>query len=110
MQAAFATDIPKVKGIPELPGARPFIGHLHLHGGVSGVNDGVFWSRWGARLGSELLQVRFGNKRVVIANTFQTVRELFVTNARQTSGRPNQYIFKHFVGKSKDFTDIQFSR
>lgn len=93
------TDIPRIEGIPEIPGAKPFIGHLHLHGGASGFTDARFWTIWGEKLNSELLQVRFGNKRVVIANSFNMVRELFVGHANQTSGRPRQYIFKHFVGE-----------
>ncbi|KIV95930.1 hypothetical protein PV10_03525 [Exophiala mesophila] len=95
---AFVTDIGKIKGIPELPGARPFIGHLHLHGGASGVNDGVLWMKWGEKLRTGLLQVKYGTRRIVVANSFGMVRELFVRNSNQTSGRPGQYIFKHFVG------------
>ena len=94
------TDIGKIKGIPELPGARPFIGHLHLHGGASGVNDGLLWMKWGEKLKTGLLQVKYGTRRIVVANSFGMVRELFVRNSNQTSGRPGQYIFKHFVGES----------
>ncbi|KAF2098444.1 cytochrome P450 [Rhizodiscina lignyota] len=95
---AYSTDIPKIAGIPEIPGARPFLGHLHLHAGASGKNDGAFWAVWSKRLGSDLLQVRWGNRRVVIANSFDSVKELFVTNAAATSARPRQYIFEKYVG------------
>ncbi|EXJ94377.1 hypothetical protein A1O1_02771 [Capronia coronata CBS 617.96] len=98
LKLAYSTDIPKISGIPELPGAKPFIGHLHLHAGASGENDAMLWSRWGEKLNTDLLQVKLGNRRIVIANSFNMVRDLFVRNAAQTSARPRQYIFEHYIG------------
>lgn len=97
---AYATDVPKIAGIPELLYARPFLGHLHLHGGTSGENDAAVWTRWYKRLGpkADLLQMKFGNRRVVVANSFERVRELFVKNANSTSDRPVSHVFAHFVG------------
>lgn len=95
---AYSTDIPKIAGIPEIPGGIPFLGHLHLHAGASGRNDAAFWGSWSKRLGSDLIQVKFGNRRVVIANTFDSVKELFVTHGGATSARPRQYIFEKYVG------------
>ncbi|EXJ90308.1 hypothetical protein A1O1_03407 [Capronia coronata CBS 617.96] len=81
-----------------MPSALPFIGHLHLHAGTSGVNDARLWGDWGKRFGSDLLQVKFGRNRVVIANTVDSVRELFVTNGHLTSARPRQYVFEKYIG------------
>lgn len=100
LQYGMSSDIPNIRGIPEMPSALPFIGHLHLHAGASGVNDGALWSSWSKRLGSDLLQVKFGRNRVVIANSFNAVRELFVTHGHLTSRRPRQYIFEKYIGTS----------
>lgn len=67
----------------------------------------MLWSQWGERLNAELLQVKFGSRRVVIANSFDMVRELFVRNANQTSARPRQYIFEHFIGEWKPLQNIE---
>ncbi|EXJ80755.1 hypothetical protein A1O3_07039 [Capronia epimyces CBS 606.96] len=93
-----SSDIPKIQGIPEMPSAMPFIGHLHLHAGASGVNDAALWSSWSRRCGSDLLQVKFGRNRVVVANSFNAVREVFVTNGHLTSARPRQYVFEKYIG------------
>lgn len=108
MQHAYSTDIAKIPGVPELPGAKPFIGHLHMHAGASGVNDAMLWSRWGEKLNADLLQIKFGSKRVVVANSFNMVRELFVKHANQTSARPRQYIFEHFVGRLKRISQGEY--
>lgn len=99
LEAAYGTDIPKIKGIPEMPGAAPFLGHLHLHAGVSGKSDAGLWTYWGKVLKTDLLQVKFGQNRVVIANSWDAVREIFVTNANKTSARPRQFVFERYIGK-----------
>ncbi|EXJ85327.1 hypothetical protein A1O1_05691 [Capronia coronata CBS 617.96] len=95
---AYWTNIPKIDGIPEIPGARPFLGHLHLHAGVSSVNDGALWASWAKKHDAPIFQMKYGQIRVVVANTFAAIREIFVTNARKTSDRPRQYMFEQYVG------------
>jgi hypothetical protein len=77
-----------------------FIGHLHLHAGASGKNDAAVWAEWSKKLGSNLLQVRFGSRKVVIANSFDSIKEIFVANAAATSAKPQQYVFERHVGTS----------
>ena len=90
-----------------MPSALPFIGHLHLHAGASGKNDAAVWTAWSQKLGSELLQVKFGNRRVVIANSFESIREIFVTNGASSHARPRQYVFEKYVGTSDSSLIIQ---
>jgi phenylacetate 2-hydroxylase len=81
-----------------MPNALPFIGHLHLHAGASGKNDSSVWEEWSKKLGSDLLQVKFGNRRIVVANSYESIKEIFVTNGASTNARPSQYVFEKYVG------------
>lgn len=49
---------------------------------------------------ADLSQMKYGNRRVVVANSYERVRELFVKNINQTSDRPTSYVFEHFVGNT----------
>jgi phenylacetate 2-hydroxylase len=99
LQLAYGTNAPKIPGIPELPSALPFIGHLHLHAGASGLgNDAALWTYWSNKLGSDILQVKWGNRRVVTASSFHSIKEIIVTNGTSTNGRPRAHIFEKYVG------------
>ncbi len=82
-----------------MPDAVPFLGHLHLHAGASGINDGALWTYYAKKLNADLLQLRYGQSRVVVANSFSAVKEIFVKNARKTADRPRQYMFEKYVGE-----------
>lgn len=68
------TDIPKIKGLPEIPGWPIFGNLIEL-----GDNHALAASKWAKKYGP-VFQVRMGNKRIVFANTFDSVRNLWITN------------------------------
>src|SRR5271163_1543344 len=47
---------------------------------------------------------RMGNKRVVIANTYQSVKELWIDNQSALISRPTLYTFHTVVSSSQGFT------
>ncbi|KAL4790834.1 cytochrome P450 [Aspergillus venezuelensis] len=59
-QSAFTTDIPKIKGIPELPNSIPFFGHLKSLGSVHASAFEDFYRTQG----HEVIQAKLGNRRV----------------------------------------------
>ena len=68
------TDIPKIKGLPEIPG-WPIFGNLIELGDNHALNA----AKWAKKYGP-VFQVRMGNRRIVFANTFDSVKNLWITN------------------------------
>ena len=68
------TDIPKIKGLPEIPGWPIFGNLIEL-----GNNHALAAQKWSKKYGP-VFQVRMGNRRIVFANTFDSVRNLWITN------------------------------
>lgn len=76
------TDIPKIKGIPEIPGV-PILGNL----AQLGNNHAKTAQEWAKKYGP-VFQVRMGNRRIIFANTFDSVRNLWITNQSALISRP----------------------
>ncbi|KAI1374165.1 cytochrome P450 [Hypoxylon crocopeplum] len=93
------TNVPKIKGIPEIPGAIPIAGHLPLLGGSTGKADTTVWTEWYQKYGWELFQMRFGQERVVVANTYSAIREIWVGNSAAVISRPIPYTVETFIGR-----------
>lgn len=68
------TDVPKIKGLPEIPGWPIFGNLIEL-----GDNHALQASKWAKKYGP-VFQVRMGNRRIVFANTFDSVKNLWITN------------------------------
>ena len=65
-----STDIPKIKGIPEIPGALPIVGHLtKLGDDHASVCEG-----WWRLYGHSVFQIRLGNTRAVVVNSFDDAK------------------------------------
>lgn len=79
--------MPKIKGIPEIPGAVPFAGHLPWLGGSSGKSDTAVWTEWRQKYGWEIFQMRFGQERVVAVNSYDAIKEIWVMNSAATISR-----------------------
>ncbi|ODV91549.1 hypothetical protein CANCADRAFT_72821 [Tortispora caseinolytica NRRL Y-17796] len=92
------TDVPRIKGLPEVPG-WPIVGNLFQ----LGENHAVVYKKWAENYGP-VFQVRLGNKRVVIANTFESVRKLWIDNQSALISRPMLYTFHKVVSSSQGFT------
>jgi phenylacetate 2-hydroxylase len=82
-----------VLSIPEVSGAVPFIGHLNSLGGRLGKNDSTVYSEWSTRMGTDLFQMKLGDQRTLVANTFQTIKDLWVGHANDLIDRPYQHGF-----------------
>jgi phenylacetate 2-hydroxylase len=100
---------PKIKGIPEIPG-WPIVGNLLQ----LGDDHAKVCMKWAQRYGP-VFQVRYvfsyftqanrlGYKRVVVANTYQAVKELWIDYQTALISRPMLYTFHTIVSSSQGFT------
>ena len=93
------TSIPKVKGILEIPGGKPFIGHLHYLAGKSGKSDAGVWTDWHRRFGQDIFQIKFGRERVIIVNKYESIKELWVGKSLQLVEKPEPFLMKKYIGR-----------
>jgi phenylacetate 2-hydroxylase len=94
-----STDQPKIKGLPEIPGVPLFGNLLQLgqdHARVAG--------KWAKEKGWPVFQTRLGNRRIIFANTFDSVKHLWITNQSALISRPTLYTFHSVVSSSQGFT------
>ena len=92
------TDVPKIKNLPEIPGV-PILGNLMQ----LGDNHAKVAQKWSKKYGP-VFQVRMGNKRIVFANTFESVKNLWITNQSALISRPMLHTFHTVVSSSEGFT------
>lgn len=92
------TDIPKIKNLPEIPGI-PILGNLHQ----LGLNHAKVAQEWSKKYGP-VFQVRLGNRRIIFANTFDSVKNLWITNQSALISRPMLHTFHTVVSSSEGFT------
>jgi phenylacetate 2-hydroxylase len=92
------TDKPKVKNLPEIPGV-PLFGSLLQFGGHHAKVAGRLAKKYGP-----VFQVRLGNRRIIFANTFESVKHLWITNQSALISRPMLYTFHSVVSSSQGFT------
>jgi phenylacetate 2-hydroxylase len=94
-----STDQPKIKGLPEVPGVPLFGNLLQLgedHARVTAV--------WAKKYGWPVFQTRLGNRRIVWANTFDSVKYFWINNQSALISRPTLYTFHSVVSSSQGFT------
>ncbi|KAF1953340.1 cytochrome P450 phenylacetate hydroxylase-like protein [Byssothecium circinans] len=94
----FGTDTPHIKGLPEVPGLPLFGSLLEF-----GTNHAKVAQRLAEKYGP-VYQVRLGNRRIVFANTFDSVRHLWITNQSALISRPTLHTFHTVVSSSQGFT------
>jgi len=94
----YGTDIPHIKGLPEIPGL-PLFGSLY----ELGTNHAKVAQGWAKKYGP-VFQVRMGNKRIIFANSFESVRDLWITNQAALISRPMLHTFHKVVSTSQVFT------
>ncbi|KAI5288364.1 hypothetical protein KEM54_005265 [Ascosphaera aggregata] len=92
------TDIPKIKNLPEVPGI-PLFGNLLQLGDEHAKNALKMAKKYGP-----VFQARLGNKRIVFANTFDSVKDLWITNQSAMVSRPTLYTFHSVISSSQGFT------
>jgi len=99
VKLANKTDQPKIKGLPEVPGVPIFGNLLQLgsdHARVAGA--------WAKKYNWPVFQTRLGNRRIIFANTFDSVKHFWVTNQSALISRPTLYTFHSVVSTSQGFT------
>lgn len=110
----YGTETPHIKGLPEVPGL-PVFGSLY----ELGTNHAKVAQGWAKKYGP-VFQVRMGNKvrsrvypedheltnpqRIVFANSFESVRHLWITNQSALISRPMLHTFHKVVSSSQGFT------
>jgi len=94
----YGTDTPHIKGLPEVPGL-PVFGSLY----ELGTNHAKVAQGWAKKYGP-VFQVRMGNRRIVFANSFDSVRHLWITNQSALISRPMLHTFHKVVSSSQGFT------
>lgn len=57
------------------------------------MNDGTKYSQWSKELKSDMFQMRLGNQRTIVANSFQAIKDLWVGRANDLIDRPFQHGF-----------------
>ncbi|CAG8981838.1 hypothetical protein HYALB_00013950 [Hymenoscyphus albidus] len=92
------TDTPKIRNLPEVPGV-PLFGNLLQFG----ENHARVAQKLAKTFGP-VFQVRLGNRRIVFANTFESVKHIWITNQSALISRPTLHTFHEVVSTSQGFT------
>ncbi|RPA89950.1 putative cytochrome P450 phenylacetate 2-hydroxylase [Choiromyces venosus 120613-1] len=95
---AYSTETPKIEGIPEVPGL-PFLGGLVALGECHARKA----KEWSEKYG-DVFQVRLGRKRIVFANSYASVKDLWITQQSSLISRPKFHTFHGIVSTSQGFT------
>ncbi len=99
-KVALATDIPHIKGLPEIPGAIPVFGHLlKLGDDHASVCEG-----WWRQYGHSVFQIKLGNTRAVVVNSFEDCRKMLLAHQNAVIDRPKLYTFHGVVSSTQGFT------
>ncbi|KAK5113236.1 hypothetical protein LTR62_003572 [Meristemomyces frigidus] len=94
------TDIPYIKGLPEIPGALPITGHLlNL-----GDDHATTCEKWWRQYGWSVFQIRLGNTRAVVVNSFDDARQMLVGHQSALIDRPKLYTFHGVISSTQGFT------
>ncbi|KAJ9144238.1 Phenylacetate 2-hydroxylase [Pleurostoma richardsiae] len=97
---AFATDIPHIKGIPEIPGAVPVFGHLLK----LGDDHASVCEKWWRQYKQSVFQIRLGNTRAVVVNSFDDCKKMLLGNQNALIDRPKLYTFHGVISSTQGFT------
>ncbi|KAG2420373.1 hypothetical protein HFD88_005174 [Aspergillus terreus] len=95
-----ATDIPFIKGLPEIPGAVPVFGHLLK----LGDDHATVCEKWWRQYGHSVFQIRLGNTRAVVVNSFEDCRKMLLGHQNAIIDRPTLYTFHGVISSTQGFT------
>ncbi|ODV63648.1 cytochrome P450, partial [Ascoidea rubescens DSM 1968] len=87
-----------IQNLPQVPGL-PIVGNLHqvLY------NPTVTYSNWAKKYG-DVYQIKLGSENIVVANSFDSVKRLWLETRTSNNSRPVLYTFHKVVSSSKGFT------
>ncbi|KAJ6110875.1 hypothetical protein N7486_003110 [Penicillium sp. IBT 16267x] len=95
-----ATDIPHIKGLPEIPGSVPVFGHLLK----LGDDHASICEKWWRQYGHSVFQIKLGNTRAVVVNSFEDCRKMLLGHQNAIIDRPKLYTFHGVVSSTQGFT------
>ncbi|KAJ5425346.1 hypothetical protein N7465_000416 [Penicillium sp. CMV-2018d] len=96
----YATDIPHIKGMPEIPGAVPVFGHLLK----LGEDHATVCEKWWRQYNHSVFQIKLGNTRAVVVNSFDDCKKMLLGNQNAVIDRPKLYTFHGVISSTQGFT------
>lgn len=93
---SFYVDFKHIEGIPEIQGGTTLAGHLHL----LGEDHASTLEKWSDENAWPIFQIRLGNRRAIILNSFEITKDWMVTRQASTIDRPWLYTFHGVVSKT----------
>ncbi|KAK0389094.1 hypothetical protein NLU13_2670 [Sarocladium strictum] len=96
----YATDVPHIKGIPEIPGAVPVFGHLLK----LGEDHASTCEKWWRQYKHSVFQIKLGNTRAVVVNSFDDCKKMLLGNQNAVIDRPKLYTFHGLISSTQGFT------
>ncbi|KAF9887692.1 hypothetical protein FE257_009645 [Aspergillus nanangensis] len=91
-------DIRYIQGLPSVPSV-PIFGNLFQLGSEHPKRLAELSKKYGP-----VFQIRLGNRRFVVANTFESVKELWIKNQSNLISRPTLHTFHNVLSSSQGFT------
>ncbi|KAL4808580.1 cytochrome P450 [Aspergillus unguis] len=92
------TDVPFIHNLPYVPGV-PVFGNLFQLGTEHPKRLAALAEKYGP-----VIQIRLGNKRFVVANSFESVKDLWIHNQSNLISRPTLHTFHNVLSSSQTFT------
>lgn len=92
----FYVDLKKIGGIKEIPGGSLISGHLFL----LGSDHASTAEHWSNVYACPLFQIRLGNRRTIIINSFAVAKDWSIKNHSAILDRPWLYTFHGVVSKT----------
>ncbi|THC89386.1 hypothetical protein EYZ11_011170 [Aspergillus tanneri] len=99
-RATMVTDIPPIIGLPEIPGAVPLFGHLLK----LGDDHASTCEKWWRQYGHSVFQIRLGNTRAVVVNSFEDCRNMLLGRQNALIDRPTLYTFHGLISSTQGYT------
>lgn len=96
----YETDIKKIKGIPEIPGAKPVFGHLLS----LGDDHASVCEKWWREYNWPVFQIKLGNIRAVVINSWDEVNKMVTKTKTNLIDRPQLYTFHGVISSTQGFT------
>ncbi|KAL4949084.1 cytochrome P450 [Aspergillus filifer] len=99
-KTTLATDIPHIKNLPSIPGAVPIFGHLLK----LGDDHATACEKWWRQYGHSVFQIKLGNTRAVVVNSFEDCRKMLLSHQNALIDRPKLYTFHGLISSTQGFT------
>lgn len=98
----FYVDFAPIAGLPETPGASPISGHLYL----LGQDHPTTAQKWAVSNSWPVYQIRMGNRRAIILNSFDSAKEFIITRQTATIDRPRLYTLYTYFPQDIHILDL----